>query len=101
MDTCKSSGFQTADSLIVSGPCLLVGAQVYSDATNAATLVVYDGQTAAGKAVFKAIANAEAGGGSGSCYEKKDWLFPLQIDDGIYCDITGTNAEYCIEYIEG
>ena len=97
----KSSGHLTANTIVYSGKCFLTGVQLFADATNAATLVVYDSGTASTsrKILFKGIANAEGGGGTGSSYETKDWTYPIEADLGIYVVVSGTGCGFVAEYI--
>ena len=95
METAKSSGFLSADSLICDAPCVLTGVQLYSDGTNAATLILYDSQNADGKIVYKAACLTNA-----SNSDHRDWVHPIKCNDGLYADITGTNAGYIVEYID-
>jgi len=101
-ESSKSSGHKTASAVVCDEPCFITGVQLYSDATNAATLIIYDSATAStiGKVMFKAVANAEAGGGSGSTFETKDWTYPVECKNGIYAAISGTSAGYVVEYID-
>ena len=48
-----TSGLKTADALIRTGKGILAGVQIITDGTNDATLVIYDGVTAAGDVLFK------------------------------------------------
>lgn len=96
MEDAKSSGFQIVDSVVCDRPCLISGVQAYMDGTNASTLIVYDNATeASGKILFKASLTA-----AGQNYATKDWTFPIPCVNGIFADITGTNAGYIVEYME-
>lgn len=89
----QSSGQQTTDKLIYTGPCRLSAILVMADGTNAATVTVYDNTSAAGKVIYSGGAPAGAYNGG--------WIYqiPVEMRTGIYVDVTGTNASYSIEYI--
>lgn len=87
-----SSGEQTSDALVCSGPCFIRAVEVITDGTNNAKLVIYDSTTASGTVVFEmTVVGASHYGGRG-------WVAPLKMNNGIYCDITGTGASYIVEF---
>lgn len=89
-----SSGEQTSDSLIVSGKVYITSIKVITNGTNDATLVTYDAKVADGKVIDETkVIGADNYGGL-------KWLFPIECNDGIYADVTGTGASYIIEYIK-
>jgi len=98
-ETSKSSGLQTAAKVICDNPCFLTGLQIYTNVTNAVTVIVYDSATAStiGKVLFKGIDNAVA---TSPGWSGKSWVFPVECKNGIYVTVSGTAGEYCIEYIE-
>lgn len=90
---CESSELLSANTLINSGTSLLVGAKVFTDGTNDATLVIKDGTDSGGTVKDKVILSGDENYGGG--------LFPclVKFDDGIYCEISGTGAEFIIYYV--
>jgi len=99
METSKSSGHLTASAVVCDRPCVLTGIQIYTNATNAATLVVYDSATAStiGKVLFKGIDNAVA---TSPGWTSRDWAFPVECKNGLYATISGTAAGFVVEYME-
>jgi len=98
-ESSKSSGLQTAAKVVCDNPCFLTGLQIYTNVTNAATITVYDSATAStiGKVLFKAIDNAVA---TSQGWGSRVWAFPVECKNGLYVTVSGTAAEYCVEYIE-
>ena len=77
LETSKSSGLQTASKVICDNPCFLTGLQIYTNVTNAVTVIVYDSATAStvGKVLFKGIDNAVA---TSPGWSGKSWVFPVE-----------------------
>ena len=89
----KSSGLKTASAAIVSGPGLLRGLMVEADGTNAATVIVYDGLSAAGVELAKVIVDATL------TFEQA--FIPeagVSADTGIYLSIAGTGCKAIVLY---
>ena len=99
LETSKSSGLQTAAMVVCDNPCFLTGLQIYTNATNAVTVTVYDSATAStiGKVLFKGIDNAVA---TSNGWSSRTWAFPVECKEGLYATISGTNGEYVVEYME-
>ena len=97
-DASESSGHQTAAKVVCSKPCFLTGLQIYTNVTNAATIIIYDSATAStiGKILFKGISNAVA---TSTGWDSRDWTFPVECKQGIYVTVGGTAAGYSVEYI--
>jgi len=89
----RSSGLQTADAAITTAGGYMTGVAIVTDGTNDATVVVYDnGASAAGTVLFKGKVSGASNLG-GATFE-----IPIQYDDGIYVDVTGTGAAYIVYY---
>jgi len=87
------SGEENSSQAIYSGECLLAGVKVFTDGTNAATVIVYDNTEASGKVVDKyKITGSENYGGT--IYGKA----PLIIENGIYVSVSGTGASFIVNY---
>lgn len=87
-----STGKNTFSQIQVDRPCQLHGAFVTTDGTNAATLTIYDNQSATGKIVREFVVPATQRYG-GFHYKEG-----IRIDTAIYCTISGTGAAYWIDW---
>ena len=88
-----SSGKISSSQIVTSSACRLSGILVKSDGTNTATVVVYDNTSAAGKILWEvSVTGAQQFGG-------RNWIFPVIADNGLYCEISGTNAAAIVEYV--
>ena len=98
-ESSKSSGLQTASKVVCDKKCFLTGLQIYTNVTNAVTVTVYDSATAStiGKVLFKGIDNAVA---TSPGWTSRVWTFPVECQNGLYVTVSGTNGEYCVEYID-
>lgn len=86
-----STGELTSSKKILSTSGLLTSILVITDGTNAATVILYDGQ--GGKMLGKwGVAGATLYGG-------RNWIVPVQFDNGLYISISGTGASAIVEYI--
>lgn len=88
-----STGELTADTLIVQKKGALCSVLVITDGTNAATVLIYDNTSAAGKK----IAEFTVAGATG--YGGRNWIFPVGYENGLYMDISGTGASAIVEYV--
>ena len=90
-----SSGLQTADATIRTGKGLLVGLIVNTDGggVNDATAVLYDNTAASGTVLCKLVADAVGAGTANITFPH-----PIQCENGIHLDITGTGAEAIVYY---
>lgn len=88
-----SSGLKTADAAIVTTSVLVTGVLIITNGTDNAAIIVYDNASAAtGTVLFKGtVAGAANFGGA-------TWETPVRAKNGIYVDITGTDAAYIIYY---
>lgn len=92
-DRLSSSGLKTSDSAILATAGALGGVLVITNGTNAATLIIYDNATAAsGTVLWKCVVNGADQYGGG--------LFPSLINaaNGLYADISGTDAAYIVYF---
>ena len=87
------SGEITSSAQVYTGKCFLSSVLVITDGTNAATVIVYDNTSAAGKKLGEwVVAGATQYGG-------RNWTFPVRATNGIYCSISGTGASAIVEYV--
>lgn len=91
-----SSGLRAADAAIAGMPSQIFGIQVITDGTNAATLTIYDNAAAASGEVLAKISVAGADRSQSVVYEHG-----IVANNGIYCDVSGTGAEYIVHFILG
>lgn len=90
---CNSSGLKTSDAAVLASPGWFCGVEIVTDGTNAATVIVYDNASAAsGTVLFKGTV-AGASNFGGATYD-----IPVRAPNGIYVDVTGTNAAYIIYF---
>ena len=83
----KASGLKTSDGLIKAAPVLLTGVLIITDGTNPATAILYDNASAAtGTVLFKGTVPGAANFGGAT------WEVPIRPANGIYLDISGTDA---------
>jgi len=94
-----SSGLKSADAQITSMDSQLFIVQLLGDGTNAATLTVYDSEnsTTAGKVVLAKL-SLDAGLVQAESLSSDHGIV---ANRGIYCDISGTGAEYIVHYCLG
>lgn len=89
--TADSSGEQSGNTLIMTGPCAMTGLQVVTDGTNAGKVVIQDGVTAAGTVKCEmTVVGANHYGG-------RNWVAPIKFSTGIYVTGTGSGATYFVE----
>jgi hypothetical protein len=92
METALSSGKKTADAIITSNPSKLTGVLIITDGTNDAKVVLHNGDDGTGPILFEGtVKGAGMFGGA-------TWEIPVAADQGIYADVTGTNAAYIVYY---
>ena len=89
----KTTGKKTASELIRNGNCLLKGAFVTTDGNNNATLTIYDNNGASGKIARQFVVPAAQR--YGGFYYREG----IQIDNAMYCVISGTGAAYWIDWL--
>lgn len=90
----KTTGELSSSQLIYSGACYCSAIQIKTDGTNNATVTLYDNTSASGKKVFPTwvVAGASLIGG-------RNIIPMVQIDNGLYIEISGTNAKASVEYV--
>jgi hypothetical protein len=84
-----SSGYFSSSANVVRGAGLLTGVLITTDGSTAATVIVYDSNTASGKVLFRATVPGSAYFGGAT------WEIPIKFDTGIYVAVTTGN---CIVY---
>lgn len=90
---CKSSGIVSADGAITSAPAVLHSVTLIPDASNAASVILYDCTSASGTVLAKMSALAN----TGSHTEE----FHCQAAYGIYADVTGGGMNLIVHYTPG
>lgn len=90
----RSSGLQTTDGIVASGRNRLNTVTLISDGTNACSVIIYDGVSAAGTV----LAKASIGAASLKSTEQLTYVNPVITETGIYADVTGTGAAYIVTY---
>lgn len=89
--TAISSGEQTGNTLIMTGPCLLTGLQLVTDGSNPAKVVIADSVDNSGTVKCEmTVAGANHYGG-------RNWVAPIEFTTGIYVTGTGSGATYFVE----
>ena len=93
-----SSGLKSASAVIMAIPGTLNGLQVIGDGTNAATVTIYDSSTAStsGLVLAKIVVDA------GATYEELVIAESgIVANNGIYAVVSGTGAEYIVQFAPG
>ena len=89
--TANSSGEQSGNTLIMTGPCAMTGLQLVTDGTNDGKVVIQDGVTASGTVKCEmTVVGANHYGG-------RNWVAPIKFSTGIYVTGTGQNSSYWVE----
>lgn len=103
----KSSGYKTADAIIVAASAGTTGGggpegnvhavQLLSDASNACSVIIYDATSAvAGREIAVLSIPASTTAPTNIVFNN-----PAKCHNGIYADVTGTGATYIIHYSLG
>lgn len=93
-DAALSTTNLTSSGQACSGRCYLSGMTVYTDGTNDATIIVYNGTSASGAEVtrYKVF---------GALYsDRVTWPYPIACQAGIYVAVSGTGAGAIVEYMK-
>ena len=85
---------KTADAIIVTGKAAITSIILVTDGTNDASLVVHDSVDNSGKIVRDFRVNGESDFGGNAIN------YPIYVENGIWCNVTGTGAFYFIDYIK-
>lgn len=93
----QSSGLKSADAAIAATGARLHGVYVISDATNVASVVVYDNASAASGTALAKLSIAA----STTAPQYIVFNDPITASNGIYVDVSGTGANYIIYYSLG
>lgn len=89
-----SSGLKTADALIATGVNRVNSVELFSDGTNACSVVLYDNTAGSGTV----LAKVTIGAASLKTTEQVVFMNPVRAENGIYADVTGTGAGYIVHY---
>ena len=93
MASSRSSGLKTADAVIATGRNRINAITLLGDGTNAASVIVYDNASAASGVVLAKVTAAATTRLTHIIFEN-----PVVAEDGIYAEVSGTNAEYIIYF---
>lgn len=93
-----SSDLKSADAVISAIGGYLHGVLLISDATNVASVVIYDNSAAAASGIVLAKLSIPA-----TTTAPQLILFnnPISANKGIYADVSGTGANYIVYYSQG
>lgn len=87
-----NTGVQTTSQLTFTGRNRINAVSLFGDGVNAGTLNIYDNTAASGKVAVKVQVKA-------SDYQNHViFTQPVLMENGIYCSLTGTNANYIVYY---
>ncbi len=92
--TIQTSGLKTADAVIKATKAYLHGVKVLTNKSADVTLILYDNASAAsGTVLYKTQV-------VGNTYADlvESFPYPVQAVNGIYADVTGTDAEYIVYF---
>ena len=91
-------GWLTASQSIYQGQCVLTQLKVQTDGVHNATVVLYNNTSAAGEVITSwTCPGPGVNGATNTCEE--DWPCPnREISTGIYATISGTGAQYIVEW---
>jgi hypothetical protein len=90
----ECSGKKTETVQVYTGKCLLAAGLLYTNGTNDASLILYDGTTNAGKIILEVYAKGTDGQGPFGAVERK-----VRCQTGIYGVLTGTGAYFLVDYV--
>lgn len=93
MASSRSSGLKTADGAIASGRNRINAITLIADGLNAASVVVYDNASAASGTVLGKVTALVGQGTVHVIFEN-----PVIAENGIYADVSGTNAGYLVYF---
>lgn len=90
-----SSGLKSADAAIAVGVNRVNSVELFSNGTDACSVVLYDNSAAASGTV---LAKVTIGAASLKTTEQVVFMNPVRAENGIYADVTGTGAGYIVHY---
>jgi len=93
MASSRSSGLKTADTAICPFRSRVNAITLIADGTNAASVVLYDNVSAASGIELGKVTALAGQGTVHIIFEN-----PVFAENGIYADVTGTNASYIVYY---
>lgn len=93
MASSRSSDLKAASAVIQTGRNRINAVTLFTDGTNAATLTVYDNDSAGSGLVISKVTAAGAQNTVHIIYEN-----PVVAENGIYATLTGTGAGYIVFY---
>ena len=93
MASSRSSGLKTTDAAIAVGRNRINAITLIADGINSGSVVVYDNASAASGTVLGKVTALAGQGTVHVIFEN-----PVIAEDGIYADVTGTNANYIIYF---
>lgn len=93
MASSRSSGLKNADAVIATGRNRINAVSLLGDGTNAASVIIYDNASAASGTVLAKVTALATARFTHVIFEN-----PVVAEDGLYADVSGTNAEYIVYY---
>lgn len=93
----QSSGLKTSDAAISAIGGYLHGVYVISDATNVASVVIYDNASGASGTVLAKLSIPA----TTTAPQFITFNTPITANAGIYADVSGTGANYIVYYSQG
>ena len=95
MASSYSSGLKDADASIATGVNRVNSVELFSNGTDACSVVLYDNASAASGTV---LAQVTIGAASLKTTEQVVFMNPVRAQNGIYADVTGAGAKYIVHY---
>lgn len=95
MASSRSSGLKTADAAISTTRNRVNAVTLFSDGTNACSVILYDNASAASGTE---VGKVSIGAASLKTTEHVVFENPVLCENGIYADVTGTGAGYIVYY---
>lgn len=95
MASSRSSGLKTADAVITPTRNRVNAITLFSDGTNACSVILYDNASAA---TGLEVGKVSIGAASLKTTEHVIFENPVLCENGIYADVTGTGAGYIVFY---
>ena len=93
MASSRSSGLKTTDAVIAVGRNRINAITLLADATNAASVIIYDDASSATGTVLAKVKVVAGGVLQHVIFEN-----PVITEAGIFADVTGTGAEYIVYF---
>lgn len=90
----------TADTAVVTGSGRLMGVLLEGNATNAASVIVYDNTAASGTILCKLLLPGNAAGEGVQIAQAEAPKDGIVFNNGVYADISGTGAAMILYFVK-